>query len=135
MNDKKDKAVLSEKRSAFLEGAERLDEVQRAIKSTQLEASGTIAEARRRTAAISPDEAWSQKYMTQAIGPVSETAMRPAPEFMGSAPAKDAAGTLMPEEIAPKADLGTLRPMSQELGRRQLKQRSWLGRLLLGTRR
>jgi len=133
MSENKDKVTLSEKRSAFLEGAERLDQMQRAIKNTQMEASGTIAEARRRKAAISPDEAWSQKYMTQAIGPVSETAARPVSEFMTTVPAMGEART--PEEIAPKAELGKLRPMNQELGRRQLKQRSWLGRLLLGSRR
>ena len=135
MSENKDKATLSEKRSAFLEGAERLDQMQRAIKSTQMETSGTIAEARRRTVAISPDEAWSQKYMTQAIGPVPDAAVRSVSETVKSVLAASEARPLVPEEIAPKADLANVRPMNQELGRRPLKQRSWFGRLLLGPRR
>lgn len=135
MSNDKDKPVLSEPRSAFLEGADRLDQVQRAVRVQHMEETGAMAEPRRRMSAVSPDEAWSRKYMTQAIGPISEPAGQAFTEFARSASApNDVAGNFAPAEIVPKPELASIRPMATQLGRRQTKQRGWLGRLLLGSR-
>ncbi|HEY8698141.1 MAG TPA: hypothetical protein VIM02_11010, partial [Rhizomicrobium sp.] len=68
-------------RSAFAEAAERLEQTARAVKTQQVEETqGPPLGVPHRMTAISPDEAWSRKYMSQAIGP----RMDPMP-FSGTA--------------------------------------------------
>ncbi|MDE2134115.1 MAG: hypothetical protein KGJ49_05910 [Alphaproteobacteria bacterium] len=100
---------------ALLDGAERFDRLARIVKDNQLGRTSTgprppVTEAFE----LSPEDAWSRKYMTQCIGPVCfDPAVEP-PVF-----AKFAA----PVEAA--ANSG---PIGLVIGK-PVRRRSWLGRL------
>jgi len=62
---------MAETRSVFEQGADRLEEVVRALKTQQIEErQGPIQTASSRTNLASPDEAWARQFATQCIGPV-----------------------------------------------------------------
>lgn len=122
-------------RSAFAEAAERLEQTARAVKTRQVEETqGPPLGVPHRMTAISPDEAWSKRYMSQAIGP----RMDPMP-FSGTSlhaplivptPQKVAERAFAPEPIVLKRGA----PIGADIGRTVPQRRSWLGRLFLGTR-
>ena len=62
---------MAESRSVFEQGADRLEEVVRALKTQQIEErQGPIQVVSSRQNLASPDEAWARQFATQCIGPV-----------------------------------------------------------------
>jgi hypothetical protein len=127
------------------EAAERLDRVVSIVKDQQLARTQSgVGPRESETFVLSPEEAWSKKYMIQCVGPVCT--VRPAgdwalpiPRPAPTAPAAKEAGSL---EFAPgatrpaKAGPGpraTGRPRPEPIGvaiGKPVRRRSWLGRLL-----
>jgi len=121
--------------SAFAEAAERLEQTARAVKTQQVEETqGPPLGAPHRMTAISPDEAWSRKYMSQAIGPrmdplpFSGTSLH-VPPIVPAAP-KLAERAFASEPIVPKRGA----PIGADIGRALPQRRSWLARLFLGAK-
>jgi hypothetical protein len=62
---------MAETRSRFMESAERLEGVVRALKTRQIEErQGPVQFAPSHIAGGSPDELWAKQFATQCIGPV-----------------------------------------------------------------
>ncbi|MBS0275617.1 MAG: hypothetical protein JSR55_14830 [Proteobacteria bacterium] len=62
---------MAETRSRFMESAERLEGVVRALKLQQIgERQGPVQLAPVNMTAASPDELWAKQFATQCIGPV-----------------------------------------------------------------
>jgi hypothetical protein len=62
---------MAETRSRFMESAERLEGVVRALKTRQIEErQGPVQLAPSYIAGGSPDELWAKQFATQCIGPV-----------------------------------------------------------------
>jgi hypothetical protein len=90
--------------SAFADAAERFDRIINIVKDQQL--ADTLSGPRRPESeafVLSPEEAWSRKYMIQCVGPICT--IRPTaegalllPRFMPAPPAREAVRT---REVAP----------------------------------
>lgn len=87
--------------------------------------------------AVSPDETWSKKFMTQGIGAkpdiIGVSAMTPMPHatFVMSdiIPPRPAIADTVKSQI-----VDTSAPMNLRIGKKDERpKRSWLGRLLRGT--
>ena len=80
--------------SRFMESAERLEGVVRALKTRQIEEQqGAVQFAPGHMTAVSPDELWAKQFATQCIGPVcfrvapgSEMALPPLTQSLQSFP-------------------------------------------------
>jgi hypothetical protein len=78
------KLVDGPRRSAFVEGAARLDAIARPGAQ-----NGEVTEARDRMSAVSPDEVWNRRFMSMGIGPdvplrappVPRPSLAPQPEL------------------------------------------------------
>lgn len=126
------------------DAARRLESVVNIVKDQQL--ARTQSGARKpesETFVLSPEEAWSKKYMIQCVGPVCT--VRPTaegalllPRFVPAAPVQAAAPS---REIAPaknarpveKAPGRAVRAAAEPIGLaigKPVRPRSWLGRLL-----
>lgn len=85
---------MAETRSRFMESAERLEGVVRALKTRQIEErQGPVQLAPGGVTAMSPDELWAKQFATQCIGPVcfkvppgSEMALPPLTQSLQSFP-------------------------------------------------
>jgi hypothetical protein len=85
---------MAETRSRFMESAERLEGVVRALKTRQIEErQGPVQLAPGHMTAVSPDELWAKQFATQCIGPVcfkvapgSEMALPPLTQSLQSLP-------------------------------------------------
>jgi hypothetical protein len=118
-------------RSPLAEGADRLAGIARGIKENQLARTRSPLPAPVTDAyVLSPDEAWSRKYMTHCIGPVcygpldeSLPFVRPDPVPAEPPPSRDYAPS--PGGSAWQGSIGSA------IGKPG-KRRSWLGRLFLG---
>ncbi len=93
------------RRGALAEAADRLERIVNIVKDQQLSQSqsGAVRRPDSEAYVLSPEEAWSKKYMIQCIGPVCT--IRPTaegalllPRFMPAPPAREAAQI---REIAP----------------------------------
>lgn len=127
------------------DAAERLDRLVSIVKDQQLARTQSGARPRENESfVLSPEEAWSKKYMIQCVGPVCT--VRPAgdwalpmPRPAPAAPAAKAAGTLefapgAPRPVRPEPSAGGARrsrpePIGLAIGK-PVRRRSWLGRLL-----
>ena len=133
---------LSQTRSAFAEGAERLGQMASEVKAQQItEVQGPLPQSPPITA-IGPDEMWAKKYMTQGIGTqpdiIGVSGMTPMPH------ATFVMTDLAPRPVMPKATDAikpalkpvapeTTAPMNMRFGRKEERpKRSWLGRLIRG---
>jgi hypothetical protein len=126
------------------EAAERLERVANVVKDQQL--ARTRSGARRPESeafVLSPEEAWSKKYMIQCVGPVCT--VRPTaegalllPRFVPAPPARTAAVSraIVPEK-APEIRLNAqarpgvraaVEPIGLAIGK-PVRRRSWFGRL------
>lgn len=127
---------LSQSRSSFAEGAERLGEVAREVKAQQItDVQGPLPQAQRMSV-MAPDEVWARKFMTQGIGTqpdiIGVSNMTPMPH-----------ATFVMAEVTPRAPTPVIAkpaiiereaPMNMRIGRKEERpKRSWLGRLLRGT--
>jgi len=101
-------ADMAETRSRFMESAERLEGVVRALKTRQIEErQGPVQLAPGGMTAVSPDELWAKQFATQCIGPVcfkvpvgSEMALPPLTQSLQSfPPARQSA--YAPPSVAP----------------------------------
>lgn len=85
---------MAETRSRFIESAERLEGVVRALKTRQIEErQGPVQLVSGQMTAASPDELWAKQFATQCIGPVcfkvapgSEMALPPLMQSLQSLP-------------------------------------------------
>ncbi|HEX4302263.1 MAG TPA: hypothetical protein VHZ78_05690 [Rhizomicrobium sp.] len=137
--------------ASLAEGAERLESLIRGVKDRQFSDARTAPEPKSVSTAfaVSPEEAWSKKFMTAGIGPndfkpvqmpaisiaaPAAQALRPAPKDLEPAlsvskpvPAKAAAAP-------PQARPGDVRPghIGQALAKPAPRRRSWFGRLVKG---
>lgn len=85
---------MAETRSRFMESADRLEGVVRALKTRQIEErQGPVQFVSGRVTAASPDELWAKQFATQCIGPVcfkvapgSDMALPPLMQSLQSLP-------------------------------------------------
>ena len=119
-------------RGPLAEGAERFDRLVRIVKDSQLGRTAPRPSAGE-TFVLSPEDAWSKKYMTRCIGPVCFSVEAEAPVFakFEAPPVAAAPGPVLrapartmpvPRREAANEPIGLL---IGKPGRR----RSWLGRL------
>jgi hypothetical protein len=131
--------------AALADAADRLDRVVSIVKDQQLARTNTAARPKEsEVLSLSPEEAWSKKYMIQCVGPVctvtptAEGALL-LPRFAPEAPVRQAAQPsqeLAPQKApaapaAPKARAGKVvpEPIGLAIGK-PVRRRSWLGRLV-----
>jgi hypothetical protein len=127
---------LSEPVGSLADGAERLERIVRGVKDRQLSDAHNAPVLRPATNAfvISPEEAWSKKFMTAGIGPSDFK----APQMPSIAVAAPMAGsTFQPatrETAPPPPPPGDLRPGTiGHVLAKPARRRSWLGRLIRGS--
>ena len=124
---------LPGRRSAFTEAATRLDQVQQSVKQQQVSQVEKPLAAPQRGAAVSPDEIWSRKFMTQAIGPLADASSvsnLPKPQMVQ--PLDTRTQEFAAADAAPTAP-GAATTIRQQLGKPDARKRGWLARLLRGT--
>ncbi|HEY2032070.1 MAG TPA: hypothetical protein VGH02_00135 [Rhizomicrobium sp.] len=101
---------MAETRSRFMESAERLEGVVRALKTRQIEEwQGPVQLVSGRMTAASPDELWAKQFATQCIGPVcfkvapgSDMALPPLTQSLQSLPpARQSAYAPPPAAVRP----------------------------------
>jgi hypothetical protein len=128
---------------ALADGADRLEQVIRGVKDRQYSEARTAPEPKTVTSAfaVSPEEAWSKKFMTAGIGP---TDFKPVqmPSIAIAAPTAAQALRPAPTELEPAmAPAAPLAPAKPEKARtahigqalaKPARRRSWLGRLVRG---
>ena len=116
------------RRSAFVEGAARLDRIARPGEQNG-EAPAPLQAAADRMAAISPDETWAKRFMSMGIGPERSSALANPP--------------IPRPKLAPKEQAAPAPQMSRRLARSEKPmpigaqigkpaRRSLLARLLRG---
>ncbi len=124
---------------ALLDGAERFDRLARIVKDNQLGRTSTgprppVTEAFE----LSPEDAWSRKYMTQCIGPVCFDPAAEPPVFAKfTAPPEATAqnrgyGTAEPRRVRSASPKGREPANSGPIGLvigKPIRPHSWLGRL------
>jgi hypothetical protein len=123
--------------SSLAEGAERLESLIRGVKDRQFSEAHTAPEPKTvsNAFAVSPEEAWSKKFMTAGIGPndfkpvqmpaiavaAPSATLKPAPKDLEPA-MKHAAPPPRPSAVRPE-------PIGQVLAK-PARRRSWFGRLV-----
>ena len=140
--------------ASLAEGAERLDSLIRGVKDRQFSEARTAPEPKTVPSAfaVSPEEAWSKKFMTAGIGPndfkpvqmpsiaiaapMAGQAIRPAPKELEPAMVHAAPVAKAPALAKPLAveKLDAVRP--GHIGAALAKpapRRSWFGRLVKGN--
>jgi hypothetical protein len=109
---------MAETRSRFMESADRLEGVVRALKTRQIEErQGPVQLAPGHMTAVSPDELWAKQFATQCIGPVcfkvapgSEMALPPLTQSLQSLPPARQSAYAPPPAIAqPRASIASER--------------------------
>ncbi len=128
---------LSTPIGSLADGAERLERVARAVKEQQLTQNTPVLTPITNPFAISPDEAWSRRYMTAGIGPAEFQ----WPELPGMPQLPPQAGQVFAARPAP-APAATAKPQSAGDVRpgpigavlaKPAKKRGWFGRLVRGS--
>jgi hypothetical protein len=116
------------RRSAFVEGAARLDRIARP--GEQNGEARPLQAAADRMSAISPDEAWAKRFMSAGIGPGKN---RPAPAM--SIPDLALVERTAPEPAPqPRREISkSAKPLPIGAAIGKPMRRSWLGRLVRGT--
>ncbi|HUO90962.1 MAG TPA: hypothetical protein VMU08_17455 [Rhizomicrobium sp.] len=121
---------------SLADGAERLERIIRGVKDRQLSDAHNVPVLKPATNAfaVSPEEAWSKKFMTAGIGPTDFKATQ-MPTIAVSAPVAGTAFRPAPKSVAaPAPQARTQRPatIGQVLAK-PARKRSWFGRLVRGT--
>ena len=129
------------RRGALAEAADRLDRIVNIVKDQQLSQtqSGTVRRPESEAYVLSPEEAWSRKYMIQCVGPVCT--IRPTaegalllPRFVPGPPVRQASQI---REIAPAPQVSAAarpgrsadsEPIGLLIGKK-VRRRGLLGRL------
>jgi hypothetical protein len=115
--------------ASLADGAERLERLIRGVKDRQLSDAHNVPVLKPATNAflVSPEEAWSKKFMTAGIGPTDFK----APQMPSIAVAEPIAGaTFQPAPVA--APVIDRRSTIGDVLAKPSKRRSWLGRLVRG---
>jgi len=102
---------MAETRSRFMESADRLEGVVRALKTRQIEErQGPVQLAPGRMTAESPDELWAKQFATQCIGPVcfkvapaADMALPPLTQSLQSLPPQRQSAYAPPTATRPQA--------------------------------
>jgi len=113
---------MAETRSRFMESAERLDGVVRALKMQQIgERQGPVQLTPANMTAASPDELWAKQFATQCIGPVcfkvapgSEMALPSLTQSLQSLPPSHQSAYAPPREAAHATAPVTPAPSAQK---------------------
>jgi hypothetical protein len=114
---------MAETRSRFMQSAERLEGVVRALKTRQLEErQGTVQLAPSLMTGGSPDELWAKQFATQCIGPVcfkvapgSEMALPSLTQSLESLPPLQQ-GAYAPQQTAPRPAMAVAAPVRETHG-------------------
>ncbi len=137
------KYLAAAPKGALAEGAERFARVANVVKDQQLARTNSGARAADNDIYIlSPEEAWSKKYMTQCIGPICTirptalgAAGLPANAEKAKAAGVEQAFTAKEPPAKPaggrKAAKAETQPIGLSIGK-PVRRRSLLGRLILG---
>jgi hypothetical protein len=123
--------------SSLSEGAERFESLIRGVKDRQLTEAHAAPEPKTvpNAFAVSPEEAWSKKFMTAGIGPndfkpVQMPAIAVAAPSATLKPApKDLEPALKHAAPAPRPAAARPEPIGQVLAK-PARRRSWFGRLV-----
>jgi hypothetical protein len=126
---------LSASVASLAEGAERLERVIRGVKDRQLSDAHNVPVFSTNNAfAVSPEEAWSKKFMTAGIGP-SDFKAPQMPSIAVAAPMAGAtfgtAGSASPPVAAPI--VVERRNTIGDVLAKPVRRLSWLGRLVRGA--
>jgi hypothetical protein len=144
-----DKMVCRVEGSSLSEGAERLEGLIRGVKDRQYSEARTAPEPKTVSSAfaVSPEEAWSKKFMTAGIGPTSFKPVQ-MPSIAIAAPTMNQALKPAPKELEPALAHAAPRPAAKarstapgdirpgHIGQALAKpapRRSWFGRLVKGS--
>jgi hypothetical protein len=121
---------LSAPTASLADGAERLERLIRGVKDRQLSDAHNVPVLKPATNAflISPEEAWSKKFMTAGIGPTDFK----APQMPSIAVAAPVAGEAFRSDRPVAAPVVERRTMIGEVLAKPVRKRSWLGRLVRG---
>ena len=131
---------IGEAVGSLSEGAERLDRLIRGVKDRQFTDAHNAPAPKVVTNAfaVSPEEAWSRKFMTAGIGPNDFKPVQ-MPSIALAAPTEAPTLRPLPKAPAPKAvesamsTPGDLRPGSiGQVLAKPARKRSWFGRLVRG---
>jgi hypothetical protein len=115
---------MAETRSRFMESAERLEGVVRALKTRQIEErQGPMQFAPSPMTSGSPDELWAKQFATQCIGPVcfkvapgSEMALPPLTQSLQSLPPARQSAYAPPQTTARPVAAAVAMPVSKSRG-------------------
>jgi hypothetical protein len=129
------------RRGALAEAADRLDRIVNIVKDQQLShtQSGAVRRSESEAYVLSPEEAWSRKYMIQCVGPVctirptAEGALLlprfvPAPPVREAAQIREIAPALPVQPGAPRSRKAASEPIGLLIGKK-VRRRGLLGRL------
>jgi hypothetical protein len=127
-------AKLSEPVGSLSEGADRFDRLINGVKERQFSEvhNAPMPKAVSTAFAVSPEEAWSRKFMTAGIGP-KEFAVPQMPSIPVAAPLTGQMFRAAPEPLPARPALPDVRPgpIGQTLAKAP-RRRSWVGRFFLG---
>jgi hypothetical protein len=115
---------MAETRSRFMESAQRLEGVVRALKTRQIEErQGPVQLAPSFTTGGSPDELWAKQFATQCIGPVcfkvapgSEMKLPPLTQSLQSLPSSRQSAYAPPQTTARSVPTAVATPVSKSPG-------------------
>lgn len=131
-------AKLSEPVGSLSEGADRFDRLIKGVKDRQFSEvhNAPMPKAVSNAFAVSPEEAWSKKFMTAGIGPQEFAAAPQMPSIAIAAPltGQTFKATAAPELVAAVPAPGDIRPgtIGQTLAK-PARRRSWVGRFFFGN--
>ena len=126
---------LSAPVASLAEGAERLERIIRGVKDRQLSDAHNVPMLSPATNAfvVSPEEAWSKKFMTAGIGP-SEFKAPQMPSIAVAAPMAGASFRQPAKPaFAPSAPVVRRPATIGQVLAKPARRRSWFGRLVRGT--
>jgi hypothetical protein len=123
---------MTQTRSRFMESAERLEGVVRALKTRQIEErQGPVQLAPGGMTALSPDELWAKQFATQCIGPVcfkvpvgSEMTLPPLTQSLQSFPPARQSAYAPPAVVPAQARVATASPAAE------IERRGHIGAIL-----
>ncbi|MBL6852172.1 MAG: hypothetical protein ISS15_13080 [Alphaproteobacteria bacterium] len=127
-------ARLSEPTGSLADGADRFDRLIKGVKDRQFSEvhNAPTPKSLSNAFVVSPEEAWSKKFMTAGIGPQEFVAPQ-MPSIALAAPLSDQTFNAAPQLPAAAVTQGEVRPASIGQARaKPARRRSWVGRFFFG---